>query len=55
MKGKEPMYVPHVVQNETCEERFPLTYRDPQELEKFDSSMWDDTVGNNAVSKIPRS
>ena len=32
-----------------------LTSRDPQKLEKFDSSMWDDTVENNIVIKIPRS
>ena len=55
MKGKKPMHVPEGCLNETCEERFLLTSRDPQQLEKFDSSMWDDTVGNNAVSKIPRS
>ena len=54
MEGKEPMHVSEVVVNETCEERFLLTPRDPQELEKFDSSMRDDTVENNTVVKIPR-
>ena len=54
MKGKEPMYVPHVVLKETCEERFVLTPRDPQELEKFDSSMRDDTVEDNTGVKVPR-
>jgi hypothetical protein len=55
MKGKKPMYVPEGFLNETCEERFLLTSRDPQQLEKFDSSMWDDTVEDNTVIKIPRS
>ena len=57
MEGKEPMDVSEGVLNETCEERFSLTSRDPQKLEKFDSSMWevwDDTVKNNTVVKIPR-
>ena len=54
MKGKEPMYVPHVVQNETCEEGFQVTPRDPQEVEKFDSSMRDDTVEDNTGVKFPR-
>ena len=54
MKGKEPMYVPHVGLNETCEERFLLTPRDPQDLEKFDSSMGDDSVEDNTGVKIPR-
>ena len=31
MKGKEPMDVPQVGLKETCEERFLLTPRDPQE------------------------
>ena len=54
MEGKEPMHVSEVVVNETCKERFLLTPRDPQELEKFDSSMRDDTVENNTVVNIPR-
>ena len=54
MKGKEPMYVPHVGLNETREERFLLTPWDPQELEKFDSSMGDDTVEDNTGGKVPR-
>ena len=57
MEGKEPMHVSEGVLNETCEERVLLTPRDPQKLEKFDSSMWevwDDTVKNNTVVKIPR-
>ena len=54
MKGKEPMYVPHVGLNETREERFLLTPWDPQELEKFDSSMGDDTVEDNTGVKVPR-
>ena len=54
MKGKESIYVPHVVLKETCEERFLLTPRDPQELEKFDSSMGDDTVKDNTGVKVLR-
>ena len=54
MEGKEPMHVSEVVVNETCKERFLLTPRDPQELEKFDSSFGDDTVGDNTGVKIPR-
>ena len=54
MKGKKPMHVPEGCLNETCEERFLLTARDPQQFEKFDSSMRDDTVENNTVIKIPR-
>ena len=48
------MHVPERVLNETCEERFLLTPRDPQELEKFDSSMRDDTVENNTGVEAPR-
>ena len=55
MKGKEPMHVPEWVLNETGKERFALTPRDPQELEKLDSSMRDDTVENNTGVKVPRS
>jgi len=47
MEGKEPMHVAEVVLNETCEERALLTPRDPEELEKFDSGVRDDTVENN--------
>ena len=54
MKGKEPMDVPQVGLKETCEERFLLTPRDPQELEEFDSSMGDDTVKDNTAGKVPR-
>ena len=54
MEGKEPMHVSKGVLNETCKERFLLTPRDPQELEKFDSSMGDDTVENNTGVKVPR-
>ena len=55
MKGKEPMHVPEWFLNETGKERFALTPRDPQELEKLDSSMRDDTVENNTGVKVPRS
>ena len=54
MEGKEPMHVSEGVLNETCEERVLLTPRDPQELEKFDSSMRDDTVEDNTFVKVPR-
>ena len=55
MKGKEPMHVPEWFLNETGKERFSRTPRDPQELEKLDSSMRDDTVENNTGVKVPRS
>ena len=48
------MHVSEGVLNETCEERVLLTPRDPQEVEKFDSSLWDDTVEDNTGVKIPR-
>ena len=54
MKGKEPMHVPEWFLNETGKERFALTPRDPQELEKLDSSMRDDTVENNTGVEAPR-
>ena len=54
MEGKEPMHVAEGVLNKTSEERFLLTPRDPQELEEFDSSLWDDTVEDNTGVKISR-
>ena len=54
MKGKEPMHVPEWFLNETGKERFSITPRDPQELEKLDSSMRDDTVENNTGVEAPR-
>jgi len=53
-EGEEPAHVAEGVLNETCEERFLLTPRNPEELEEVDSSLGDDTVEDNTGVKSSR-